>query len=134
MKKAGKSLGQAFDALEKVSNAQILGLTLHPEPHKRSSLGTKTLNVVRKLSRANNIAQNVTTFKVKAVNPLTDKVETINLLEDKLVSSQKVVTVGPNSRAVDSISAFAAIDSAYAALKSELLVAAGISGVNTSSP
>lgn len=129
---ADESLGAAFKALGKVSKAEVLGLTLRPEPNKRSSLGKKALKAARKLARKQDLVENVIKFKAKGVNDLTGRVETINLLEDQLVSRKKIVTLGSNSRAVSSAAAFEAIDQAYEELKPQLLAAAGVTVVGTS--
>lgn len=127
IRQAHKGLGNALEEMGKASKAQIVGLTLRPEPHGRTSLGSKMLKGVKKLAKLNDLPENVLKFKAKGVNDLTGRVETINLLEDQLVSTRKVVTLGPKSRAVDPDAAFGAIDMAYDELRPQLLVAAGIS-------
>ncbi|WP_395406050.1 hypothetical protein ACHMXB_22840 (plasmid) [Arthrobacter sp. UC242_113] len=127
VRKASKSLGEAFEAMTKVSKAEVIGITLRPEPNKRTPLGNRVLKGTRKLAGRSDLSENVVKFKAKGINDLTGKVETINLLDDQLVSHKKIVTLGPNSRAVDSTAAFDAIDAAYETLKPQLLEASGIS-------
>lgn len=127
VQEASKSLGEAFDAMRKLSKAEVLGLTLRPEPNKRSILGEGILKAARRLARRDDLSENVMKFKAKGLNELTGRVEMVNLLEDQLVSHTNIVTLGPRSRAVDSSAASDAIDAAFDKLRPELLVAAGIS-------
>lgn len=124
---ANKKLGRAVSELGRASRAEVVGVTLKPEPNGRTALGPKLLKGVKKLTTLPNLTENVLKFKAKGVNDLTGRVDTINLLEDQLVSTRKIVTLGPNSRAVDPVAAYDAIEQSYDELKPQLLQAAGIS-------
>lgn len=124
---ASKKLGKAITELGQASRAEVVGVTLKPEPNGRTSLGPKLLRNVKRITRLPDLPENVLRFKAKGLSDVTGRVETINLLEDQLVSTRKIVTLGPNSRAVDAVAAYDAIEQSYDELKPQLLQAAGIS-------
>lgn len=126
VREANKSLGAALGQLER-SGAEVIGITLRPEPRQRTPLKKNIFKGAKKLSRKNDLLENAIQFKVKAINDETGRVDDINLLDDKLVSTQNIKTFSKKSRAVDPAEAYAAIQTAYDTLKPKLLEAASIS-------
>ncbi|MDF2506232.1 MAG: hypothetical protein K0Q52_91 [Microbacterium sp.] len=124
--RASKSLGNAFEAMNGLSKAEVLGLTLRPEPNQRTPLGSKILKGIKKVAGRADMPDNVHRFKAKGVTE-SGRVEAIDLLEDQLVTKRKIVTMGARSRAVDPQATFDAIDEAYGELESELIRATGLS-------
>lgn len=122
---ASKSLGDAFRAMDEVSRAAVIGLTLRPEPNQRAALGSKILKGLKKVASRSDVPDNVYRFKAKGVND-AGRIDQIDLLEDHLVSKKTILTVGARSRAVLADSAYEAIGEAYEELRDELLVAAGL--------
>ena len=126
VERASKSLGSAFSALDQLSKAEVLGLTLRPEPNQRTPLGSKILKGIKKVAGRSDMPENVYRFKAKGVND-AGRIEPIDLLEDQLVTRRKIVTMGARSRAVDPDATFDAIEEAYSELEPELVKAAGLS-------
>ena len=126
VEEANKGLGKAFRAIEAASKAEVIGLTLRPEPYKRTALGAKMLKGVKRLAKRKDLNENVSTFKVKGFNQVEDRSELLDLLQDQLVAKKQILTLGDRSRAIDPGSAFDAIDEAYDELESQIEAAAGI--------
>lgn len=122
----GKGLASVLSTAAEASNAQVVGLTLRPEPRGRKPLTKKVQDFVSSMAQRDGIHENATRFVVKGVGP-DGNVTELDLLEDRLVSRKKMLTTGKSSRAVKESSAYAAIEEAYAELKDELKLAAGIS-------
>lgn len=126
IERAQPRLGRALVAAAEASNAQVVGLTLRPEPHGRHSLARHVLDFAKSLAARADLQENATRFRIKGVNADTGQVDELDLLETRLVSKQQMVSIGGNSRAIRQDSAFAAIDVAYDELKAQLLTAPSV--------
>ena len=124
---ATKTLGKMFGVMSTGSNAEVIGLLLRPDRNELTLLPKKIMTGVRKLAGAHDLPGNALRFRAKGVNATTGRTDLIDFLDDKLISRQKIVAVGPQSQAVDSTAAYAAIEQAHTDLLPQLLVATGIS-------
>lgn len=124
---ADADLGSAFRAAGRVAHPPTVGITLAPNPYVRGELlDTSFLGRMRALGRSRDLRATAAAFRVEGYDsdgaPLV-----VDLLEDKLVSLQVMTKLDSRSRALDSQSAYRAIDGAYAQLRNELETAASAS-------
>lgn len=126
VEKADRDLGSAFEAAKKVGGAGELEIILKPTAYSRGWLSPKILKTIKKLSLFNDIQSEARQFTIKGLNGETGNIDSIDLLNDQLIAKKKILCVDERSRALDSLSAFAAIEEAYEELKDELIVAAGV--------
>lgn len=124
--KGKTSLGKALKAAASASDAEVVGVMLRPEPRRRSKLSDTVLGFARDIARRDDLRDNATRFTVKGVNAESGRVEELDLLEDQLVTTRQMVSIGGNSRAIKSDSAYEAIESAYEELKDDLASASSI--------
>ena len=128
IRKADASLGDTFEACERVldGNAEGIEVVLRPSKAFRQGALERLIAPLKKLVHAPELRENVERFQVRGKHDETDKVEVIDLLRDQLISRKHVLRLGERSRAVDANSAFQAISAAHDELKDDLRRAAGI--------
>lgn len=129
IRQADTSLGAAFEA-----NAQVLDggvdeieLVLKPSKDNRRKALQRLLATLKSLVRGPELRENASRFLVKGKHDQTGRVVEIDLLHDQLIACKQVLRLGERSRAVDSDSAFKAIQIAHDELAGDLRQAAGLS-------
>jgi hypothetical protein len=122
---AAPSLARAVQQLGDLAHAQQISITLKPEPYSRGWLDSAVLQPIRRLARRRDLREGVDTFKVKGLNRVTGRLDEIDVLKDQLVVSRDVTFADSRSAALDTASAYRAIEDAYAELRPHLELAAG---------
>jgi hypothetical protein len=123
---ADRDLGSAFAAEASLSEAEELEIQLRPRAYARGHLGNRMLQLTRRLARRQDIGEVASMFSVDVQWMENGASETVNLLDDRLVATRPVARSAGRGRAVDTQSAYAAIESAYGDLEEDLLEAASI--------
>ena len=121
---ASESLSAAFQQAATIGDAQDFELTLRPQKFSRGHLSDTVRDVLRRFVTLNANEQVISGLKVEGELGSDDIV--IDLLADKLVMAKQVLQVDDRSRAVNSDSAFEAIEEAYAEVKEAALVAPAV--------
>ena len=123
---ADADLGAAFDAAERVSQAEELELVLRPRKYSRNPLAARLLHAARYLVHRPDLRDETSKFEVKGVRRDTGAVELVDLLRDQLVAREAIVRQSERGRALRSESAYRAIERAYGELEDELVLAASV--------
>lgn len=110
---ADDSLSAALSATASVGDADLVGVVLKAAPRtRRARLGSSLLSIAQQMAGRSDLRENATHFRVTGVNA-ENRFEPIDVLSDALVSVQRVLRLGPKSRAVDPGSAYSAVSTAY---------------------
>lgn len=121
------SLGAAFQAAAQVSDADEIEITLSPKRFSRNGIGQKMIRIAKSLIGLRGIHEESQKFHVKGFDPQSQKTELVDLLSDKLIVRKQIIRHGERSRALDSASAYSAIESAYNEVREELEILRGVS-------
>lgn len=129
IRQADVSLGDAFSANARVleGDAEEIQLVLKSSKDNRKSALQRLLAPLKALARGRDLRDNVARFQIKGKHGDTNHVEIIDLLRDQLIARKQVMRLGERSRAVDTESAFKAIQAAHTDLENELHQAASLS-------
>lgn len=127
IREANESLGKAFDVLMEGDRAQDVEIVLRMKPGGSGTLMQTLLGACRKLLTKGSFRDEATTFRVKGLSNGTRQVEEFDLLNDALFSKKMIVREGDESKAVDTTSAFLAIEEAFQEREQELLEAPSLS-------
>jgi len=121
---ANRDIFTGLEAMGDASAAEEIHVVLKPARYSRTGrLARPLLQAVRQLSNRNDLRDNASTFRVQGTNEQLHS-EWIDVLSDQLIARKRIVKHGPNSRALDSASAFAAIDEAYNEMRDQVDAAA----------
>jgi hypothetical protein len=120
--KYDENLAAALDGLAVFGDANEVEIVLRPK--RKKALAQSVLKLLRRLVRQSTIHEEAATLKMRGLNGETGQVEQLDLLTDAFVSRKKIMRSEPSSRAVDSPSAFEAIEAAFKELRPDLLKAA----------
>lgn len=123
---ANQDLGSAFQAAARAGEAQELEIILRPRAHSRQALSNRLLETVKQLMQGRELREESSHFSIKGYDSETERVEAVDLLKDQLISNKRIILQDERTRALDSESAYSAIDEAYNELRDELLAAAGV--------
>ncbi|MFA5861778.1 MAG: hypothetical protein WDA16_08790 [Candidatus Thermoplasmatota archaeon] len=122
-----ENLADAIDAAQKAGDAQSVEIILRPTPYARDgSLRAKLLSTVRWVAKQPALRDEVDRFQVKGVAAGTGEIMKVDVLSDDLVTVKSILKADARSKAVDSASAYAAIEEAYNEMKEELEAAAAL--------
>lgn len=124
VEQADRDLGQAFAAAQRAGGAEELEIVLRPQKYSRNPLSNGILLAARNLVRRGDLRLEASKFAVKGVRADTGALELIDVLRDQLVVREEVMRQSERGRALESSSAFDAIERAYGALEEELTMAA----------
>ncbi len=126
---ADGDLSQAFQAALRLGESEDVEIVLRSKPYSRTaSLGAHIKEIVKSLAGHADMREHITKFAVRGYNPTEERVEALDLLNDQLIAARRILRRDERSRALDSGSAFAAIEDAYRELRLQLRDAAGIRG------
>lgn len=123
---ADQDLGSAFEAAARAGQAEELEIILRPRSHSRETLAQGLLQTVRRLTQRQDLREESSRFIVKGLDEDTERVEIIDILKDQLISRKRIILEDERTRALNSESAYAAIEQAYTELRDELLLAAEV--------
>ena len=125
VKQINDSLGDAFEATDKVSQADEVQIILRPKPYSRDNLGKKLMAATKKLARRSDIGKIAGEFKVDVFEPGKAS-QTIDLLGDAFIADTRILRQSAKGRALDPRDAFAKIEEAYEDRRQELEKAAAL--------
>lgn len=123
---AQQDLGAAFEAAARAGNAEELEIVLKPRKYSRNALADRMLRAARTLARRGDLRTEASKFAVKGVRADTGEIEVVDILRDQLIARKEILRQSERGRALDSGSAYEAIERAFGELEEELNVAAGI--------
>lgn len=128
VEKADERLGSAFREAREAGGAEIVEISLKPATRsKAAKLAAELLDSVRRITKLPDIRDQAKTFTVAGEEEGTGRQFVIDLLSDQLIAKKKILKSDPKSRAVNSESAYQAIEEAYAELRDELIKVPGLS-------
>lgn len=129
MTQANESLSDAFSAAHQLLDDPngVVTITLKTPRYSRGWLPDKVLTYAKDIVRTPGWRDGLERFRVKGYNPNAARIEELDLLNDKLIAKRTILRQDDRSRALDPDSAYAAIESAYEELKSEIALAAAVS-------
>ena len=122
VRQADETLGDAL-----MANRQLFGnqnkyrVIIEPQPNSRRAALNEMLGSLRRIIRRDDALEGIETFHIRGKCRDTNRVETIDLLSDHLISSRRIVQLSRRGRALDSDSAFQAIQEAYQELADDLI-------------
>jgi hypothetical protein len=125
IKQIDESLGDAFEATDKVGQADEVQIILRPKPYSRDNLGKKLMDATRKLAKRSDIAGIASEFKVDVLEPGKAS-QTIDLLGDAFIADTRILRQSSQGRALEPKDAFAKIREAYEDRRQELEEAAAL--------
>ena len=123
---ADRDLGEAFAAAQRAGDADQLEIVLKPRKYSRNPLAHRVLQAARFLGRREDLRLEASKFQVKGVRADTGVLEVVDVLRDQLVVQEEVMRQSERGRALQSVSAFEAIERAHGALEDELMLAAAV--------
>lgn len=123
---ADQDLGSAFEAAARAGEAEELEIILRPRAHSRQALSTRLLQTVKRLAHSPGLRQESTHFLIRGYDSEVGRVETVDILRDHLISKKRIILQNERTRALDSGSAYHAIEEAYDELRDELRSAARV--------
>ncbi|MGH7489608.1 MAG: hypothetical protein ACREMY_29005, partial [bacterium] len=112
VKQINESLGDAFEATDKISQADEVQIILRPKPYSRDNLGKRLMDATKKLAKRGDIAKIADEFKVDVFEPGRAS-QTIDLLGDAFIADTRILRQSAKGRALDPEDAFAKIEEAY---------------------
>ncbi len=123
---ADESLGQSFAAAQSAvtDQAEEVALSLSAGRKKRAHLGDSLMGFVRRMVGRDDLHENAMQFTMSGLDTETQRSATLDLLSDKLVSTKRIIKQSQRSRALDTESAYAAVQEAYNELHDQLQAAA----------
>jgi hypothetical protein len=124
---ADRDLGAAFRAASRAGAGEEIEIIIRPRPYSRQPLARRLLYAVRRLAALGDLRAEVAHFSVKGLNGKTNQIDLVDVLSDQLSARGQIVCLDRHARALNSASAYAAIERAYAELRPRLLLAAGVS-------
>lgn len=128
IEKADASLGAAFKAAREAGEAGVVTLVLGPEKRsKMAKIADDVVEKVRRIMRLPDIREQAKDFKVTGIDEETGNQREVDLLSDQFIAKKTVLQTDKRTRAVDSASAFMAIEEAYEELYEQLIKAPGVS-------
>jgi hypothetical protein len=128
VEKADERLGSAFREAREAGGAELVEIILKPEKRSKAArLAEGFMDSVRRLTFLPDIRDQAKTFTVAGEDETTGKQFVLDLLSDQLIAKKKILKSDPKSRAVNSESAYQAIEEAYTELHDELAKVRGIS-------
>lgn len=125
VKQANKSLGEAFAATDKISQADEVQVILRPTRYTRGILGKKVMDLTKKLAKRSDIRTIASEFKVDVLPPGKAS-QTIDLLGDAFIADTRILRQSSKGRALEPRDAFAKIEEAYEDRRQELEKAASL--------
>jgi hypothetical protein len=125
VKQISESLGAAFEATDKIGQADEVQIILRPKPYSRDSLGKKLMDATKKLAKRKDIGQLASEFKVDVIEPGKAS-QTIDLLGDAFIAETRILRQSAKGRALEPNDAFAKIEGAYEDRRQELEKAAAL--------
>lgn len=123
---ANEDLGAAFEAAARAGDAEELEIILRPRRHSRNALADRMLRTARRLARRADLRTEASKFEIKGVRADDGRLEVIDILRDQLIAREEVMKQTRRGRALDSTSAYEAIERAFSELQGELAVAAAV--------
>ena len=129
IERADESLGAAFKAAREAGAAGVVTLVLSPEKRtKTAKIADGLVDKIRSIMKLPEIREQAKDFKVTGIEDETGRQLEVDLLSDQFIAKKTVVQTDSRTRAVDSTSAFMAIEEACSELYEQLLKAPGVSG------
>ena len=126
LRQVDESLGNAFVAASAVSDADEIEITLSPERYTRKGIGKRMLDAAKSLFGLEGFRDATERCQIKGLDSSTHRVEAVDLLSDKLIVKKHIMRQGERSRAVDSFSAYSAIEAAYEEVKDAAEMPVGV--------
>jgi hypothetical protein len=123
---ADQDLGSAFEAAARAGGAEELEIILRPRSHSRQPLANRLLRTVKRLARYQDLRQETSRFIVKGFDEEAAQIDTVDILKDHLIARKRIILEDERTRALNSESAYAAIEQAYNELRDELLLASEV--------
>jgi hypothetical protein len=121
---ANRDIFSGLEALAGASEADEIELVLKPKRYsRRERLAEGLLQAVRQVGNRADVRENSSRFRVQGTNP-EQRSEWIDVLSDQLIARKRIVKHAPNSRALESGSAFEAIEEAFRELEQHVEAAA----------
>lgn len=117
LKRAERSLFEAFEVLHQESEAPLITVSLQQERYGKNGLGDRVRGMVNAIATSKNFRQNCERFVVRAYDKDSERTEKFDFLNDLMIQEEEVLPENPRSRAVDSDSMFKAIRKAYGRVK-----------------
>jgi hypothetical protein len=125
LSQADSDLSQTFDAALRLGESEDVEIVLRSAHSRRATLGAHAKDVVRRLARRDDMREHVRKFTVRAYDPAEQHVVSLDLLNDQLIATRRMLRRDETTRALDSGSAFVAIEDAYRELRPQLRDAIG---------
>jgi hypothetical protein len=123
---ADRDLGAAFRAAQRAGAGEEIEIVIRPRAYSRQPLARRLLGAVRRLAALGDLRDEVGHFSVKGLNADTGQVDLVDVLSDQLVARAQIICLDGQARALNSASAYAAIERAYGDLRPQLRRAAGV--------
>lgn len=129
IEKADESLGAAFKAARDVGEAGVVTLVLGPlKRSKKDKIADALIEKARQIMKLPDIREQAKEFKLTGIDEGTGNQLDVDLLSDQFIAKKTVLQTDARTRAVDSTSAYRAIEEAYLELYDQLIRAPGVSG------
>jgi hypothetical protein len=119
-----------FDALQataKQAEAEEIEVILRPRRYSRTEkLSKKLLSWLKSLVGGNEVPGQIARCVVKGLDAETGEIESVDVLKTQFIVQREIVREDAASRALNAVSAYAAIEQSYNGLHDQLLEAAGV--------
>ena len=115
-----------FTTTPKFLSALPVEIVLRRDRRSEHPLAAGLLSLAKRIVRRADMHAEVSRFTIKGTDRETNRIDVVDVLSDSLISKKQIVLEGERTRAVDSASAFAAIEEAYGELRDQIVLAAGI--------
>jgi len=126
IERVNHSLGEAFRAAREVGGAEEVEIVLKPGRFSHGWLDEGLLHSAADFLGLPGLRNEASAFTVRGFDKVSERIVELDLLNDKLIASRRIMQLGNRSRALDSQSAYWAIEDAFDELKEDLLRASSI--------
>ena len=126
LEEANADLAAAFTSALTAGQAEEMELILRPARSLRFRLARDLLDTARFLTRRRETQSDVSKFSVAGINQDTGRVEHLDIMHDQLVVRKRIVRQTTRGRALESMSAYRAIEEAYREVEPEVAAATGV--------
>lgn len=126
LRRADESMWRGLDAWFQAGGAEEVEVLLRKPRSGPKWLSQDLVSSALRIMGLPGAREGVSRFVIKGRDEATGQVEEVDVLSDKLISVKKIVRQGSQSRALDSASAYQAIEEAFSELRPELIQALGV--------
>lgn len=120
LRRVDEALADAFESTREFSADADVELVVRRQPRTRESLPDRVRRAFGVIATSDDGRHAARAIQLEGRNPASGEFEIVDLLEQDLVTTRRILRTDPGSRVLDSGDTYAAIESAYEELLTEI--------------